>query len=176
MSKAAVSLGTVLLAAIATAAIARAKDNAPTARLTPAAAVAGHCAAWNTTNRADRDRLLRRVFASDGVYSDPTPTYAAGRAALSNEIANFQREYPGSRFRCSAPQIHHSAMRVSWLLLRPDRKVRAQGMDFYELAQDGLIRRVTGFFGPPPVVALTDDRTRCGSRPKPSFGLVRFPP
>lgn len=151
MSKA-VSLGTVLLAAIATVAFARGKDNAPTARLTPAAAVVGHCAAWNTANRADRDPLLRRVFASDGVYSDPTPTYAAGRVALSNAIANFQREYPGYRFRCSAPQVHHAAMRVSWLLLGPDRKLRAQGMDFYELAQDGLIRRVTGFFGPPPAI------------------------
>jgi hypothetical protein len=25
-------------------------------------------------------------------------------------------------------------------------------MDFFELAEDGRIRRVTGFFGPPPVV------------------------
>jgi hypothetical protein len=29
----------------------------------------------------------------------------------------------------------------------------AQGMDFYELAPDGRIRRVVGFFGAPPMVA-----------------------
>jgi hypothetical protein len=125
---------------------------APAEHLTPTAAVAGHCAAWNTTDRAKRDILLKRVFARDGVYSDPTPIYVTGRAALSKEIASFQRQYPGARFRCSAPQIHHDAMRVSWLLRDRDGKVVTEGMDFYELAPDGLIRRVTGFFGPPPAL------------------------
>ena len=124
----------------------------PTAPLTPAAAVEGHCAAWNTTDRQARDRLLRCVFARDGVYSDPTPTYARGRVGLSNAIAQFQREYPGARFRCSAPQTHHRAMRVSWVLRRPDGSVVTDGTDFYELAPDGLIRRITGFFGPPPAL------------------------
>lgn len=120
--------------------------------LTPAAAVAGHCAAWNTTNRMKRDQLLERVFARDGVYNDPTPTYVSGRAALSDEIARLQRKYPGARFRCSAPQAHHGAMRVSWVFARPDGTVVEQGTDFYQVARDGLIRRVTGFFGPPPTV------------------------
>jgi hypothetical protein len=143
----AASLSAILLALTSTATIA-----APATHLTPAAAVAGHCAAWNTTDRAKRDILLKRVFARDGVYSDPTPTYVTGRAALSKEIASFQRQYPGARFRCSAPQIHHNAMRVSWLLRDRDGKVVTEGMDFYELAPDGLIRRVTGFFGPPPAL------------------------
>jgi hypothetical protein len=143
----AASLSAILLALTSTATIA-----APARHLTPAAAVAGHCAAWNTTDRAKRDILLKRVFARDGVYSDPTPTYVTGRAALSKEIASFQRQYPGARFRCSAPQIHHNAMRVSWLLRDRHGKVVTEGMDFYELAPDGLIRRVMGFFGPPPTL------------------------
>jgi hypothetical protein len=124
----------------------------PATPLTPAAAVDGHCAAWNTPDRAERDRLLRRVFASDGVYSDPTPTYVRGRAALSDAIARFQRDYPGARFRCSAPQIHHRSMRVTWVLRRADGTVETEGTDFYELGPDGLIRSVTGFFGPPPAL------------------------
>jgi hypothetical protein len=152
MSKLAAGLGAVLLATIATAAMAAGRDRASTAGLTPDEAAAGHCAAWNTTNRADRDRLLERVFARDGAYSDPTPAYAAGRAALSDHIAKFQRRNPGGRFRCSAPQIHHGAMRVSWLFLKPDGTVDAEGTDFYELGQDGQIRRITGFFGPPPPI------------------------
>jgi hypothetical protein len=63
----------------------------PPPPLTPAAAVDGHCAAWNTPDRGERDRLLRRVFASDGVYSDPTPTYARGRAALSASSLKLDR-------------------------------------------------------------------------------------
>jgi hypothetical protein len=141
----------ILLIAMSAIAIpAAAKNAGVTAQLKPAEAVAGHCAAWNTTDRGKRDLLLKRVFAPDGVYNDPTPTFVTGRAALSDEIAMFRRGHPGARFRCSAPQTHHNAMRVSWLLLGADGKVLTQGMDFYELAPDGLIRRVTGFFGPPP--------------------------
>jgi hypothetical protein len=152
----AVRLSTILLVANAPVTMATAaKDARPVRSLPPAAAAAGHCEAWNTTDRVKRDILLRRVFASDGVYNDPTPTYVTGRVALSNEIARFQGQYPGARFRCSAPQTHHSAMRVSWLLLRRDGKVLEQGTDFYQLAPNGLIRRVTGFFGAPPPVSLS---------------------
>ena len=150
MAKPLIGFSAILLVSFATAATA--SDARRMARLTPAAAVAGHCAAWNATDPVERDRLLARVFAPDGVYNDPDPTYVAGRAALSNEIAGFQRRHPGARFRCSTPQTHHNAMRVSWLLLGPDGKAQSEGMDFYQLASDGLIRRVTGFFGPAPVV------------------------
>jgi hypothetical protein len=114
--------------------------------------VVGYCAAWNTEDRTERDRLLARVWMPDGVYSDPNPTRTVGRAALSDTIAALQHRYPGARFRCSAPQTHHDAMQVTWILLKPDKTEVARGVDFYELAADGRIRRVTGFFGPPPVV------------------------
>ncbi|HEX5409380.1 MAG TPA: hypothetical protein VFW89_06390 [Gemmatimonadaceae bacterium] len=58
----------------------------------------------------------------------------------------------GARFRCSAPQTHCRAMRVAWTFLRPDNTEVAHEMDFHELAPDGRIRRVTVFFGAPPVV------------------------
>jgi len=150
MSRIAAVQGLILVTAMSATVPGEAKS--PIKRLTPAEAVRDHCAAWNTTDRARRDRLLKHVFAADGVYADPTPTYVAGRVALSNEIGSFQRQYPGARFRCSPPQAHHGAMRVSWLLIGPDSKVVTEGTDFYELAPDGLIRRVTGFFGPPPRV------------------------
>jgi hypothetical protein len=120
--------------------------------LTPDSAVIVYCAAWNTENKAERDRLLARVWTPDGVYSDPNPTRTVGRAALSDTIAALQHRYPGARFRCSAPQVHHSTARTTWLFRKPDGSEIARGMDFFELAEDGRIRRVTGFFGAPPVV------------------------
>ena len=153
MSRIAAGLGLVMVAAMCGVAL---PVEAKAPRLTPAEAVRDHCAAWNTTDRVMRDRLLKRAFAADGVYNDPTPTYVTGRPALSNEIGTFQRQYPGARFRCSAPQAHHGALRVSWLLIGRDGKVVTEGMDFYQLAPDGLIRRVTGFFGPPPRVSASD--------------------
>lgn len=148
MSKLVVSL--LVAGALASTAVSTRAATQSGPRLTPAAAVVGYCAAWNTTDRSTRDRLLARVWAANGVYNDPEPTLAAGRAALSAAIADFQRHYPGNRFRCSAPQMDHRSLRVSWLRLGPDGKQLGQGMDFYDLAPDGRISRIVGFFGPPP--------------------------
>jgi hypothetical protein len=132
--------------------MASARAQHPAHSLTPDSAVVLYCAAWNTDAKLERDRLLARVWTPDGVYSDPNPTRTVGRAALSDTIAALQHRYPGARFRCSAPQVHHSAMRTTWIFRKPDGSEVARGMDFFELAEGGRIRRVTGFFGAPPVV------------------------
>jgi hypothetical protein len=124
----------------------------PAKPLTPDSAVSDYCAAWSVTDRGARDRMLAQVWASDGVYSDPEPTLAAGRAALSDAIADFQHHYPGTHFRCSAPQIHHRFMRVTWVLLRADGTQVTHGVDFYDMARDGRIQRIVGFFGEPPAI------------------------
>jgi hypothetical protein len=136
--------GIALLAGAATA--------QPAPHLTPQAAIDDYCAAWSVTDRSARDRLLARVWAADGVYSDPSPTLATGRAALSETIAQFQHQYPGSHFRCSAPQAHHSFMQVTWILLAADGKPISHGVDFYDMARDGRIQRIVGFFGDRPAV------------------------
>jgi hypothetical protein len=41
-------------------------------------------------------------------------------------------------------------MRFTWAMVTADGKEQTRGMDFGELAPDGRIRRITGFFGPPP--------------------------
>ena len=153
MSRFGVNLSAAVFSALASvAAITRIDAQQTAPPLSPGDAVVAYCAAWNSVDRADRERLLARAWAPDGIYSDPEPTLAAGRAALSDTIAAFQRTHPGARFRCSAPQAHHGAMRVTWILLGPDGVELAHGMDFSELATDGRIRRVVGFFGEPPVV------------------------
>jgi hypothetical protein len=136
----------------AVAGLARSAVAAAAAQLEPKAAVADYCAAWSVTDRGARDRLLARVWAADGVYSDPAPTLAKGRAALSDVITDFQRHYPRTHFRCSAPQMHHRFMRASWVLVRADGKEVTHGMDIYDMAQDGRIQRIVGFFGDPPAV------------------------
>ena len=124
----------------------------PARPLTPDMAVANYCAAWSVADRSARDRLIAQVWAANGVYSDPDPTYATGRAALSDVIAKFQRAYPGAHFRCSAPQAHHRFMRATWVLLKPDGVEVTHGVDFYDMAPDGRIQRIVGFFGDPPAV------------------------
>jgi hypothetical protein len=143
-----VALAIGVLASVAVADHSKATTAAPS--LSPEAAVAAYCSAWNTVDRAERDRLLAQVWTVDGVYSDPTPTLVKGRAALSNEIAALQHRHPGAKFRCSAPQTHHGVMRTTWVYLNPDGSEIEHGMDVSDLAADGRIRRVVGFFGDPP--------------------------
>lgn len=148
-------LVTICLAAVLTSVIYGAREapaQRPTRVVSPDSAVILYCAAWNTDDRTERAHLLERVWTPNGVYSDPNPTRTVGRAALSDSIAALRRRYPGARFHCSAPQTHHGAMRATWVYLRPDKTEVARGEDFYELAPDGRIQRVTGFFGPAPVV------------------------
>lgn len=125
----------------------------PASRLTPVSAVTGYCDAWSVADRGARDRLLARVWAADGVYSDADTAPVRGRAALSDVIAKFQREYPGTHFQCSAPQIHHRAMRVTWILLQRDGTEVTHGVDIYDMAPAGRIQRIVGFFGDSPSVA-----------------------
>ena len=153
MSRFAVVLSTIVVVGLAICSAGlRGGAQKPASSLSPEAAVTDYCAAWNTEDPAKRERLLSRVWAPNGVYSDPDPTYVVGPAALSNAISNFQRSYPGMYFKCSPPQVHHGVMRVAWILFRPDGSERLRGTDFSELASDGRIRRVSGFFGPPPEI------------------------
>jgi hypothetical protein len=128
-----------------------AQAQSPGPSLTPDAAVVAYCAAWNTVDKTERDRLLEQSWAADGSYGDPESSFVTGRVALGKMIAEFQRGHPGAYFRCSAPQQHHGFMRVTWILFGPDGVERWHGTDFSELAADGRIRRVVGFFGDAPV-------------------------
>ncbi len=144
------TLCAVLLAALG---LSRAAMAEPAKPLAPEAAITDYCAAWSVADPVARDRLLARVWAADGVYSDADTAPAKGRAALSDVIAKFQREYPGTHFQCSAPQMHHRAMRVTWILLQRDGTEVTHGVDIYDMAPDGRIQRIVGFFGDSPSVA-----------------------
>ena len=112
-----------------------------------------YCAAWSAADRAERDRLLERVWAPDGTYLDQGNTRTEGRAALSDAIGRMLQRYPGAHFRCSGAHTHHDVMRFAWVVLGGDGKQLLDGMDFAELAPDGRIRRIVGFFGPLPSAA-----------------------
>jgi hypothetical protein len=141
--------GRQLLMACAVAAAACPVEAGPARSLSPESVVSAYCAAWSITDRGARDRALALVWAEDGVYSDPD-TYAKGVKGLSDAIADFQRSYAGTHFTCSKPQSHHRFMRATWTLVRPDGAQVTHGVDFYDMAPDGRIQRIVGFFGPPP--------------------------
>jgi hypothetical protein len=65
--------------------------------------------------------------------------------------ATMQAHYPGHRFRrASGIDAHHDHLRFAWELVTPDGTVALAGMDVGEVAGDGRLRRITGFFGELP--------------------------
>jgi hypothetical protein len=58
------------------------------------------------------------------------------------------QQFAGHAFRrVSAIDAHHEHVRFAWELVAPDGRVALAGMDVGELAADGRLRRIVGFFG-----------------------------
>jgi hypothetical protein len=112
--------------------------------------VTAYCEAWNATADSERRALLEKSWADGGAYADPR-TVLAGRDALFAHIAKVQAARPGSRIvMTSGLDVHHGALRFAWKLVNPQGGTVAEGIDFGELAADGRLQRIIGFFGPLP--------------------------
>jgi SnoaL-like domain len=112
-------------------------------------AVAAYGAAWNETDDAVRAALLAKSFADTGTYMDPTGS-ADGRDALVGHIGGFQAMMPGHTIdNTSAVDVHGNVFRFAWAM-KNGSEVALVGMDFGEIADDGRISRIVGFFGPFP--------------------------
>ena len=142
-------LALVTLACVAT--LAHAEPS--TTPITPQAAVQSWCAAWSIKDPGERMASLGRFWSPEGVYTDPNSMSAPGPAGLDAAIVKFQHDFPGVRFRCGVPQVHHGLMRHNWLAINPDGSVKWSGTEFSELAADGRIRRIVSFFGDAPPAA-----------------------
>jgi hypothetical protein len=105
---------------------------------------------WNQTDAAERAASIGRAWATDGTYLDPMLA-AVGHDALSEMVAGVHSQFPGQRFRrTTGVDIHHDVVRFGWELAAPDGTVTVAGLDVGELADDGRLRRITGFFGELP--------------------------
>lgn len=118
----------------------------------PVEVVRSYGAAWNEPAEALRRSLLEDAWTDDGVYSDPLGR-AEGREALVAHIAAFHSEMPGHRIELtSAADEHDGYLRFTWSMTSDDGTQAMEGIDFGELAPDGRLRRITGFFGAPPTI------------------------
>lgn len=111
-----------------------------------AAAVANYVAAWDAPNEDGRRTVLERAWTDDGVYCDPTAV-VEGREALVAHIGRFH----GARVvATSGVDAYDGHLRFAWRMLDADGVVTLEGIDFGELAPDGRLKRIVGFFGPLP--------------------------
>lgn len=110
-----------------------------------------YLSAWTEPDAARRAGLITRAWDTDGRLTDP-PFAAAGHAGISEMASTLQAQFPGHRFRrTSGIDAHHDQLRFTWELVGPDGAVALSGLDVGELAADGRLRRITGFFGDLPL-------------------------
>ena len=112
-----------------------------------------YLAGWNETDETKRADLIEQVWSTDGRLIDP-PLAAVGHREIGDMATALQAQFPDHHFRrASGIDTHHDQFRFAWELVSPDGSVALGGIDVGEVAADGSIARVTGFFGELP----TDD-------------------
>jgi SnoaL-like domain len=106
-----------------------------------------YLSAWNERDPMRRARLVAEAWVPDGRLTDP-PRAAEGHAGIMEMAAAMHSHYPGHSFRrTTAVDAHHEYLRFGWELVGPDGAVTVAGIDVGELAPDGRLRRIAGFFG-----------------------------
>lgn len=110
--------------------------------------IAIYCAAWNEVDPVKRDKILQPIWADGATYTDPT-VHIIGREALVAHIDTVCARFLGSTIvTTSNIDIHHNVLRFYWKRILADGSSRPEGIDFGEVAENGKIRRIVGFFGP----------------------------
>jgi hypothetical protein len=123
-------------------------DNVTTVDLTTV--IGTYLAAWSEADPGRRAAPIERVWAADGRLIDP-PMAGEGYDGIGEMAAALQSQFPGHYFRrASGIDTHHDVLRFAWELVSPDGTVTLAGLDVGELAADGRLRRISGFFGPLP--------------------------
>ena len=112
--------------------------------------VALYGGAWNEHDEAARRAALEHCWAPDGVYCDPTAV-VHGRDALVAHIAGFHVRMPGREIvTTSVVSEHHGWLHFTWRIVTAEGATMLDGFDVGERDEDGRLRRIVGFFIPPP--------------------------
>jgi hypothetical protein len=105
---------------------------------------------WRTTDPAQRAELVATTFTEDGRHVDQHAD-ATGHAELVEMIAGVHAGFPGLRMaRTSGVDRFGDQLRFAWELTAADGTPIVAGLDVAEVAPDGRLQRVTGFWGDLP--------------------------
>lgn len=114
---------------------------------TATAAVHAYLEAWNEPDAAKRAPMIAAVWAEDGQLIDP-PFSVQGHEAILGAMSGVHEQYPEHAFRqVSAVDAHHDQFRYAWEFVSPSGDVVLAGIDTGQVAEDGSIQRVVGFWG-----------------------------
>jgi hypothetical protein len=104
-------------------------------------------AAWNEANAVTRAALIEQAWSDDGRYCDPLSD-VQGHDGFAAMVDGVQEQLPGHRVQRTSPvDRHHDQVRFEWEIVSADGDVALTGVDYAELAADGRLQSVSGFFG-----------------------------
>jgi hypothetical protein len=112
--------------------------------------VTDYIAAWNESDESKRRQLLESCWSDAGAYVDPVSD-VSGRDGLFATISGFQAQMPGASIVItSGIDQHHDRIRFGWKLEGAAQAI--EGIDVGQLAPDGRLASILGFWGvnPPP--------------------------
>src|SRR5215472_14866208 len=110
--------------------------------------IAAFAAAWNTTDDAERHRLLAECCQPDAVFAAPQGQ-TTGIDEMGAGIGEFRRAFPAAEVAFGVPDGYGAFARVSWVTRWQDGRPDLAGEDFAQLAADGRIQVMVSFDGTP---------------------------
>jgi len=107
----------------------------------------GYFAMWNETDPARRAQIIAATWTENARYVEPLMV-VEGREDLNAGVMGMQAQFPGHTLRPTGQiDTHHDRVRWRWELIGPiGGEPLAAGTNVGELAPDGRLRQVTGFF------------------------------
>ena len=96
----------------------------------------------------DRQRILEAHLTPDVQYADPMASIS-GYTEISNYMESFQTGYPGRRFVIGEVLNHHNNCLAYWTMQNEDDEIEMKGASFADVAADGRLQRIRGFFEVP---------------------------
>jgi hypothetical protein len=109
-----------------------------------------YLAAWCEPDAGKRRPLLEKCWADGATYIDPMAD-VSGRDGLEATIAGFHKQMPGAAIVLSGNiDEHHGRIRFPWALKAADGSTPVKGIDVGQLAADGRLTSILGFWDAPP--------------------------
>jgi SnoaL-like domain len=105
-----------------------------------------YIAMWNETDGQRRRGLIAETWTETGRYRDPMLA-GDGPDGIDAMVAAVQTQYPAHRFHRTGPvDAHNQALRFTWELREEGEPPFVVGLDVGEVAADGRLQSITGFF------------------------------
>jgi hypothetical protein len=102
---------------------------------------------WNSTSDEIRKNVAAEVTTDNFQYRTRNHDLG-GRPELVEDMASFQRRFPGGHFEIGDVSSHHNVALLTWVIIQADGKEFARGGDQITVDSNGKISSIITF--PPP--------------------------